>query len=149
MSRTEGRKLTAAQRKARAMQLRTTGASYSKIGEALGVSTQAAYKMVSKGMEELKQLTDTEAEAVRALELERLDRATMAIWTQVTAGSLGAVDRLLRIQARRAALLGLDAPQKHATTDPTGEEERQGVVVIPQGYSDVDEWLQKHSQTDG
>ncbi|WP_019024073.1 MULTISPECIES: hypothetical protein [unclassified Thioalkalivibrio] len=150
MSATSAGRLTAAERKARAMQLRTTGATYVQIGEVLGVSAQAAHKMVTKALDELKTLTETEAETVRTLELDRLDRAQRAIWTQVAKGNLGAVDRLLKIQARRAALLGLDAPQKHATTDPSGEEERPaGVVVLPAGCDSVDEWLQQHSQTDG
>lgn len=43
---------------------------------------------------------------------ERLDQLLIAVWPMATKGSLGAVDRVLRLLERRAALLGLDAPRR-------------------------------------
>ncbi|MBL8353179.1 MAG: hypothetical protein JNL87_23035 [Burkholderiaceae bacterium] len=48
--------------------------------------------------------------AVKALELARLDVATRAIMADVEAGDHNAIDRLLKIQARRSKYLGLDSP---------------------------------------
>ena len=50
------------------------------------------------------------AEEVRELMLERLDAALRAVWPRVLEADDGAINSLLRIEARRAKLLGLDAP---------------------------------------
>ena len=42
---------------------------------------------------------------------------------------LAAIDRLLKIQERRARLLGLDKPTKVASTSPDGEKQASFVVV--------------------
>jgi len=42
--------------------------------------------------------------------------------------ALNVVDRVLKIQERRAKLLGLDMPTKTALTDPTGEKEAAPLV---------------------
>lgn len=51
------------------------------------------------------------------LELRRLDIATNAIWDKITGGDLRAVDRLLKIQERRAKYLSLDQPIEFRMTD--------------------------------
>lgn len=50
--------------------------------------------------------------AAKGQDLERLDQLVLALWRPATQGSLGAVDRVLSIMQRRAALLGLDAPAR-------------------------------------
>lgn len=47
---------------------------------------------------------------------------------------------LLQIQARRATLLGLDAPQKTALTDPTGEEDRTPMVFPVPPELSLEQW---------
>lgn len=71
-----------------------------------------------------------------ARELAALDAAERAIWSQVAAGKLLAVDRLVTIQTRRAALLGLDAPTKVAPTTPDGDRPYQ-----PLSLADLDREL--------
>lgn len=127
------RSVETAEREAEAARLRSKGWSYPRIAAELGYKHKAdAYNAVKKV------LADTVREAgdeVRAMELVRLD-ALYAAATEVldrehvtvshgriVAGADGApllddapvlqaVDRLLRIQERRARLLGLDAPVK-------------------------------------
>lgn len=60
---------------------------------------------------------------LRVLEERRLDAILMVLWPLVRGGDQGAVDRVLRVMQRRAALRGLDAPTKLAPTDPTGQNE--------------------------
>ena len=43
---------------------------------------------------------------------------------------LQAIDRLLKIQERRARLLGLDKPTKVASTNPNGDKAAPGVVIV-------------------
>ena len=111
------RNLESAQKTAQALRMRSEGCSYAEIGKALGVTTQAAWKRVSSGLDEL--VTDA-AEVALAFELARLDSLQLAIWPQATSGDCRAIDRVLRIMERRAKLLGLDSPVKVAPTDPTG-----------------------------
>lgn len=49
---------------------------------------------------------------VAAEELQRLKAAEKAIWTNVVRGDLRALFGFLKIQERRAKLLGLDAPEQ-------------------------------------
>jgi hypothetical protein len=94
----------------RALELRLAGASYAQIGSALGLKTRSgAYRMVERV---LVRLVQEPADQVRALELARLDDWLLRITPQIHAGNLEALDRGLKIMARRAALLGLDLPVK-------------------------------------
>jgi hypothetical protein len=95
----------------RAVELRTSGRTYDQIATECGVSHSAAYKAVSTYLEQTRALTREAAEDVRRLELDRLDRVLAVVGPMAEGGDLQAVDRLLRIQERRASLLGLDAPR--------------------------------------
>ena len=96
-------------REHRAFELRKAGATYQQIGSQLGVTKQAANKMIKRVLAELKDLTDGDAEDVRRIEVERLDVMTLALWPKARRGDVQEVDRVLRIMQRRAELLGLDS----------------------------------------
>lgn len=57
-------------------------------------------------------------QAVIEMELDRLDAMFLAIAGRAAQGDVAAIDRALRIQERRARLLGLDAPTQQ-TVDAT------------------------------
>ena len=98
--------------------LRKTGISYDAIAATLGYKGRSgAYKAVITA---LRDITREPAEELRSLELERLDAMLSGIWEKATTGDTWAIDRAIRLMERRAALLGLDAPQKR--------EERREVV---------------------
>jgi hypothetical protein len=104
------RRIEAAERRARALELRKAGATYDQIATQLGFANRGgAYRAVATA---LKEITAEPAEEVRALELERLDAMLLGLWPQARKGSNGAVDRVLRIMERRAKLLGLDQPTR-------------------------------------
>lgn len=104
-----------AERVARALDLRRQGWSFGEIAAELGwESRQAAFAAVSKALQET--VSEPAAE-VRTLELMRLDRLEKLLWPRAEAGDPKAVDRLLKVQERRARLLGLDAPTKLANAD--------------------------------
>ena len=115
------RRSKTAERSKQAVNLRIAGATFEQIGERLGVSAQAAYGLVSRALIKIRAQTAESAETLRQMELTRLDAMQTAIWADAMGGDEQKIDRLLKIQARRAALLGLDAPTKVAPTDPTGE----------------------------
>lgn len=113
-----------AARDAEACRLRAQNYTYDQIAERLGLSNRGhAYKSVQRA---LKDIVREPAEELRSLELERLDE--LASTTQQVIYSsedpdviLKAVDRHLKIQTRRAALLGLDAPAKAEVSGPGGD----------------------------
>ena len=125
-----------ARRDAKAAELRGRGWSYRKIAAELEIDVHTAHDAVQRA---LRAIVEEPAQDVRQLELERLDAMYDAVMKvletkhlTVSQGRLiqipdengdlqpleddspvlAAVDRLLKIQARRAALLGLDAPTK-------------------------------------
>ncbi|MFI9200172.1 hypothetical protein [Streptomyces sp. NPDC053048] len=121
----------AARRDAEAAELRAKGWHYRRIAEHLGIDVHTAHQAVQRA---LKAIVQEPAEEVRTLELERLDRlyeravevlerrhVTVSQGKIIYEGGepladdgpvLQAIDRLLRIQERRAKLLGLDAATK-------------------------------------
>lgn len=107
------------ERDARAWALRMSGATYTEVGQALGVSKQRA-EQICKRMHRVHAPTSEQVEAHRELDLMRLDRILRAVWPDALKGNQGAVDRVLRIQERRAKLLGLDAPSKSEVGGPGG-----------------------------
>jgi hypothetical protein len=70
------------------------------------------------------------ATTLRQLELRRLDKLSLALWSLATAKppDYAAIDRLIKIMQRRAALAGLDV-SKVALTNPTGKKEFSGKII--------------------
>jgi hypothetical protein len=96
-----------------AIRLRMAGATIAQIASQLGYASEAgAYKAIMRELEQTAQDMGESTEAVRQLELKRLDQMQFPIWNQVISGDQGAIGTALRIQERRAALLGLDAPKQ-------------------------------------
>lgn len=105
-----------------ALELRKAGASYEQIATKLGYpNAAAAHTAVQHALDEA-------AESERdtpALELERLNALLMGLWAKARQGNIAAVDRVLRIQDRRAKLLR-DNPilaADHPDDDPNGVED--------------------------
>lgn len=122
-----------AERDAEACRLRTRALSYAEIAAQLGYANEGHAHLAVKRA--LLATVSEPAEEVRKTELKRLDNlyrlalkiaerahVTVSQGRVVYLGdlpveddgpALAAVDRLLKIQERRARLLGLDAPVKH------------------------------------
>jgi len=108
------------ERRQHALELRKQGLTYREIGAKLGVTTKAAHKTVTKALGFLNDRIGDEARLVRRLELERLDVMQRGLWRKAKKGDPHAVGSVLRIQERRAKLLGLDEPEKHELTGKGG-----------------------------
>ncbi|WP_413102228.1 helix-turn-helix domain-containing protein [Streptomyces sp. Inha503] len=120
-----------ATRDAEAARLRARGMTYRTIAAELGMDVHSVHDAVKRA---LKEIVQEPAEDVRRMELERLDflyekaievlereHVTVSQGKIIYQGDapllddgpvLQAIDRLLRIQERRAKLLGLDAATK-------------------------------------
>ena len=101
-------------RRVQALNLRLAGSTYREIARTMGYASFSACRRVV-----LKALHEHAAEPandLRELELARLDMLQLAVWQPALAGDTAALDRVLAIQARRANLLGLDAPAPVSVT---------------------------------
>ena len=142
---------------ARALDLRVAGLSLAQIGRELGVDESTACRYVKDALAGLAKRTESNAEHLRELELERLDklqRAAERVLAKnhlfVNAGRivediddktglpykliddgpvLAAIDRLVRIAESRRKLMGIDAPAK---------VEQSGEVRVIVEYEDAD-----------
>ena len=107
------RNLAARLRGQQAIKLRMAGATLNDIAKQLGFKSDAgAYKSVMRELEATAQAQGAGTEAVRQLELKRLDQMQFPLWPAVLSGDTTATTTALRIQERRASLLGLDAPKQ-------------------------------------
>lgn len=105
------------ERRRQAVDLRRAGLTFNAIGKEMGISPQAAHQLVTLSLRDFR--TDT-AEAVedhRRLELARLERIVEIVWPQVEEGRGDAVDRVLKVAQRKAALLGLDLKTPEAVNN--------------------------------
>lgn len=143
MSRTSdsgGRRVLARERERRAIELRRAGQTYDAIAVELGCTRGAAFKVVQRVLVRLAAEAREDGEAVRAIELDRLDALHAIVWEKAAAGDLAAVDRALRIAERRAKLLGLDAPVRRELTGRDGVPLLDvAALVYAEGLLDVDE----------
>ena len=130
------RTLRGAERDAEACRLRASGWTYDQIAKQLGYGNRSNCYRAIQGV--LSSTVREGADDLRALALAELDAMAQAAWTvlhrehllvshgRLVLGSggpipddapvLAAIDRLLKIQERRAKLLGLDAPTEHRIT---------------------------------
>jgi len=98
----------AAARRARAVELRTTGLTYDQIASELGYANRGTvYHVVS---EALKAQTAEAVEQLRSLEVERLDKLQYAVWQRAMEGDVPSVHEAARCIMARCRLLGLDGP---------------------------------------
>ncbi len=120
MSRTSARTLRARQHEQQALELRLGGASYARIGEALGMTAGGAWKAVDRLMARQDAQCEETADKLRRLEAARCDRLLVGVWPRALQGDVQAVREALRISKRRSELLGLDAPRRQELSGPEG-----------------------------
>lgn len=89
--------------------------SYQSIADHWGVSASYVYAEVKRLLGRMSKEEQEEAEEVRTLELQRLDRLAAFLEPMVMRENphLDYSELYLKVMGRRARLLGLDAAQKH------------------------------------
>lgn len=110
------RALSAAERSAKAMNMRAARAPWTLIAQECGYSSKGAAHTAVK--RELGKLPKVAAQELRETELESLDLLEGRLFAKALTGNLGAVDRILKVKEQRAKLVGLYEAQ-----DETGVEE--------------------------
>jgi hypothetical protein len=131
-SKTSENRLNALERQRQALELRKAGMTYQGIADQLGYrSVSGAYDAIRNAMRATLQ---EPADELRALEAARLDDLWRGIWLDARKGNVAKIDRALKIMARRAALLGLDAPIK--TEDVTDRRKEAEAIAAEIGKAD-------------
>jgi hypothetical protein len=113
----------AEQRKHYVMQLRLQGLAPTEIAEKLHVNVNTVHADLRHAVLSVQQRATLETEQLREIELMRLDKLQQPYWTRALKGDVDALDRVLKIMERRAKMLGLDAPARHAVV-----------------HTDIDQW---------
>lgn len=98
----------------RAANLRRSGYDYAAIGKRLGIEPTQAFAIVKAEILRRREMQTEDLQVVRDIELARLDQLYLKAWSSIRAmPDPKMIEAALKIQARRAELLGLDAPKKH------------------------------------
>jgi AraC-like DNA-binding protein len=116
--RSQEQQITAVERQRQALNARKAGKSYQEIAREVGYkSASGAHAAVRLA---LKKTLQEPADELRKLEIARLDAMLEAVWPQVEKGDARSVEVALKIEERRARLLGLDAPSEVDVTSGGG-----------------------------
>lgn len=105
------KKMTAAQRRPQAVEMRKRGFSYRVIGSRLGVSHTTAFNDVQSALQELNKKASLEALEMRRLIAERIEWAIHALRRDIQAGNEKAIGRLVQLNAQLIDLFGLKDPE--------------------------------------
>jgi hypothetical protein len=103
------------EREAQILELRLRKISFEKIGQTVGLTKSATYKAYRRA---LHRVPVRYAKDIIVEELESLDRFESRLWREMEKPGIDVkivcnlVGQALRVQQRRAKLLGLDAPQQ-------------------------------------
>ena len=113
-SKTSPRRMAKVANALAALDLRRQGLTHARIGEKLGISQSHVTELLHEAM---TRQVDEAAEEARKLDLARLDDLMSGIYKKAVRGDFGAIDSVMAIMARRAKLLGYEAPAKSENTN--------------------------------
>ena len=134
-SRTSRHQIAIREKQLLGLELRKSGLQYAEIAELLGYSTAESAARSVKSL-----LTETQRESVEEyldIEARRYDDMLYAVWEKALTGNVQAIDRVLRILAQKASLLGLNAPEQHVVTGVGGSPVQHEVIGRLEKYHDV------------
>jgi hypothetical protein len=115
-------KVTRAKRRTDVLALAVAGYSADQIAEQLSekyvgqgmsrITKRAVQNTINKALTEWREQDSAKIENVRAMQLARLEEVLSGIYLKARKGDLGAVDRVVRLEALRAKIAGTEAPRR-------------------------------------
>lgn len=100
-------------RQVKVAQLRLSGVTdQRRIADALNVSQSTISRDFAELDARFRTVAAQDIATAKGIDLERIDALIVGIWAKAKAGNLEVIDRVDKLLARRAKLLGLDAPKK-------------------------------------
>jgi hypothetical protein len=142
-------RVSRSERATRALDLRKAGTTYREIGRELGCSEQRAHQIVTEELQRLNARRGEAAAEVCRLELERLDAMLAGLWPKAKKGDARAVEKVLAVMARRAKLLGLDAPERRELTGKGGGPVAFSLEEALAADRELEEWERANVQPGG
>lgn len=124
---TSKQQTTARARELLALELRIGGATFAKIGEALGITDEGARSAVKRALERTAKETEDAAEQLRELERQRLESLILAAMPQAKRGHIGAIETIRKLSESLRKLQGLD--KEH-------EQPRNVNLHVPEGFQE-------------
>ena len=111
--------LQARENEQKALSLWIKGATFEQIAAAgFGISNaNGAWRAVHRA---LARIPKEDADQAREAQLARLQALRLLLWNHAGADPIKAAEALIKLEARKARLLGLEMPTKVAITGPTG-----------------------------
>ncbi len=124
------------EKKAEALRLVKAGYRTPEIAARLGYADRrGAHALITRALQELVAVPREDA---RQVCVARLDDWLVKLAPQIEMGDLKAITVALKIEERRARLLGLDAPV--TVHNPNGGPLVQFVVALPPQAQSIEEW---------
>jgi orotate phosphoribosyltransferase-like protein len=116
-------KLTAAEKRIKAVQLRQQGMTLEQISNQLSMSVTITSKYLREALDELADEQYTDTEDYRTLQMLRLEGLLSLVWEKVAGGDLNAVDKARQLIDQMSRLMNLYAPTKFAQTEASDPDE--------------------------
>jgi hypothetical protein len=119
----DSRRITAAERRERVIEMRRAGYLYREIASEVGLTEARCNDIVKQYLQKMEDRCSELSEEIRQLEVERLDGLFRSAWEVAMGtsnGRLRALEMAVKIQERRAKLLGLDSPERQEIMGPNG-----------------------------
>ena len=123
IGKTSAKRIQLTQRRADALEVRKSGASYRKVAEAIRAkwglekySRQLARQDVLAELKIIARVKEGTIRELRAFELSRLERIILAAWRPALQGSTDHINSLLKALKLKADLLGLFPPKDFNVT---------------------------------
>lgn len=121
--------------RARALELHLAGATYQTIADQLGYASKAsAHKVVREALDQLVMPEERPLDGVTDTAIARLDAMLVGLWPKARRGDVQAIDRVLKIEERRTALIAL------------AQEQNPKVERKETGLSDFEKRLREREQ---
>lgn len=113
-------------REEQSLALRIGGATYAQIADALQISDEGARKAVKRALERTMVEVTNNAEALRELERQRLERLILSLMPSAQKGNVPAAETVRKLSESLRKLLGLNMPER---VDVTSGGEKVELVI--------------------
>lgn len=125
------------------MAKRYSGQSLANIAAAENCTIQNISQLIQRALGHMPQQSVAE---IRLLECGRLDELLAAVWPAAKIGDIAAIDRVLAIMKRRAAMLGLDLQPGYFSRDDSDTDQVVRVEIVGSPEKERVRWLEERSE---
>lgn len=124
-SKTASKRVVAADRRAKILELRKAGWTLAEIGKEMHIHPTRVHALLKDILKKLNDKMVDELQETITIEESRIDELLKAVWPKAKDGDVKATEMVLRLMERRARLRGLDRvePSQRVKFDQTSDAE--------------------------